>query len=524
MLRSFSAFALFVAVGFVVGCQGKNAPAPDGSAQEDKKPEPRQERVPSTKRTPPAEPRPKPVPEPKLGPGPSVSKPTDEDPEVAAYFKSKGWGLGRDIRLGDGKPLVFLTVKSPAPRSADDCKMIARSKSLNVVNLMDAKVTDDALKIIATSPRMESIVLNGEEITNEGVKALAGCKTLDFISLFSTKKVTDDGIKELAALPNLRTLYLAFFTLNGSAFEAFAGSKALTSLTLEYIDGFTDDGARHLSKLPNLNELKIKSGFGDKGMTAAGLKAIVDVRVPAKFEFDKKLIDDAMLETLVAKGWLYGPTAPGAKDKKPATPEEVRSINLDDSRVTDKGFAAVLNCTNAESLFLGRTGISDETLRKLAGFKKLKYLALEKTKVTGTGLEALTALPIDHVAMQECELTEAAFQALGKMPELKELWISGAKMKADWLKHLTALPKFKELNLMRTDFNDDAVNHLMKISSLEDLTLNNTGLTDVGFQQLLKLPKLKRLYVDSTKVSKEVYLKAKKDHPKVSFYFYRYDS
>jgi hypothetical protein len=35
--------------------------------------------------------------------------------------------------------------------------------------------------------------------------------------------------------------------------------------------------------------------------------------------------------------------------------------------------------------------------------------------------------------------------------------------------------------------------------------------------------KLRRLYVDGTKVTKEVYQKAKKEHPKLSLYFYSYD-
>jgi hypothetical protein len=40
---------------------------------------------------------------------------------------------------------------------------------------------------------------------------------------------------------------------------------------------------------------------------------------------------------------------------------------------------------------------------------------------------------------------------------------------------------------------------------------------------LLKLPKLPKFFVDGTKVTKEVYQKAKKDHPELRLYFYRYD-
>jgi internalin A len=312
-------------------------------------------------------------------------------------------------------------------------------------------------------------------------------------------------------------------TLNGSCFEAFAGSKTLESITLEYVDGFTDEGAKHLGKLPKLNELKIGSSFGEKKLTAAGIKAIVDAHMPAKFEFDRKLIDDDLLESLVAKGWLYGPSAPRARDKKPGTPEEVKYINLGDSKVTDKGMRSVLNCTNADSLFLERTGITDETLKKLSGFKKLKYISLEGTKVTAAGLEAISGAPIEHLAMQGCELSEDAFKVFGKMTALEELWLSDAKMKSAWLKHVATLPKLRELNLMRADFDDAAVKYVVTMPNIQGLTLNSTNLGDAGFQELLKLPKLKSLYVDSTKVSKEVYQKAKKEHPKMFLFNYSYD-
>src|SRR5262245_56720847 len=64
-----------------------------------------------------------------------------EDPEVAAYIKKKGWSLNRDMRVGDLKWMVFLTVESSEKPfedvsiTADDAKMIAKSKTVQVLNL-----------------------------------------------------------------------------------------------------------------------------------------------------------------------------------------------------------------------------------------------------------------------------------------------------------------------------------------------------------------------------------------------------
>lgn len=453
--------------------------------------------------------------------------PDNEDPAVLNHLKQKGWKLYTDMRISDGKRLVYLTVESkdkPFEKVAigtDDYKVIAKSKALQVLDLRNVECTDEGLAAIADVPQMEGILVNGEAVTDAGVKALARSKSLDNVTLFGTKKVTDAGVKELAALPKLRTLYLAFFALDGSAFEAFAGSKTLTSVTLEYMDGLTDAGVAHLGKIPNLNELKIGGGFGERKVTAAGIRAIVETRLPAKFEFDKKLIDDDLLAALVAKNWF--PTTVSSGEKGPTKPDEVKFISLDDSKVTDKGFAVLLDCTNASSLHLRRTGVTDETLKKLGGFKKLDYLSLEKTKVTAAGLDAVSGLPIKHLALEGCELTEEAFKAFGKMTALEELWLSDAQMKAGWLKHIATLPKLKELNLMRADFDDAAVPYLASMPGLTSVTLNNTKLGDAGFLELVKLPKLKSLFVDGTKVTKDVYKKAKKDYPKLTLYFYSYD-
>ena len=64
---------------------------------------------------------------------------------------------------------------------------------------------------------------------------------------------------------------------------------------------------------------------------------------------------------------------------------------------------------------------------------------------------------------------------------------------------------------------------MQTLPELQELTLNDTNLGDAGFVELVKLPKIKSLFVDSTKVTKEVYQKAKKEHPNLFLYYYRFD-
>ena len=457
----------------------------------------------------------------------------EADPEAAAHFKAKGWKLVRDSRISDGKSLVYLWVQNPAKSfenitlDAADYAALAKSKTVQVFDLSKVVATDAGIATLAANQTFEGIILGGEELTDAGLKALAGAKNIDDVNLMFAKKITDAGVKELAKLPKLRSLFINYTTLDGSGLAAFAGSPTLRVLTLDSIDGLTDVAATNAAKIPHLDSLTLKSGWdrGKRNLTAAGIQKLVETRLPAKFEFDKTLIDDSLFRTLVAKGWLYGPSEPvSGRQEKPASAAEVKSISLDGSKVTDEGFKAVADCTNLESVFLDKTDIGDGALRQLAACPKLRYLALEKTKVTAAGLAAIAGLPIDHLAMQYQEMTEDSFKAIGKMTKLKELWLSHAKMKPEWLVHLKNLPALKELNLMQAACNNEGAKILATIESLEDITLNNTEVGDEGFAALLKLPKLRALRVDSSKVTRETYLKAKKEFPKISFYYYRFDT
>lgn len=292
------------------------------------------------------------------GEPPAGDNTAKEESEVAEYFKKKGW------RHSENRLIIL-----DASLSGDDLTMIARSKALQVLALNNVKNLDDkTLKVMAGIPTLERLEIS----------ARAGA---------ASGKITDAGIKELAKLPKLQALFIAGMTVTGSAFEAFAGSKTLRSINLRYSSGFTDGGAKHLSKLPNLDEL----GLG-RGPTLAGIKAIVDGRLPAKFEFDTTVIDDDLLESLVAKGWLYGPTPPRTfinsfESDKPETVDKVTHINLDGSKVTDRGIRAILLCTNVTSLSLTDTQISDAGFQELLKLPKLKRLLVRGTKVSKEAIE-----------------------------------------------------------------------------------------------------------------------------------------
>ncbi|QVL31621.1 hypothetical protein KIH39_22685 [Telmatocola sphagniphila] len=456
--------------------------------------------------------------------------PDAEDPTVLNYLEAKKWKFMTYGSLTNNKPLSGVLLIEDGNVTVEDCKLLKQSRRLTILIIQNTKLEPECLKLIAMLPNLESIVMLGIDIKDADLKALAGCKNIHSITIVGSNGISDAGVRELAKLPLLKNLSLAYISLDGAAFEPFAGKTTMECLHLESINGFTDEGAINISKIPNLTDLEITSRHDSrmKGspLSTAGIRAIVDKHLPEQFIFDTSHIDDALLESLIAKGWLDGPTTAQksmnewafrkSTVKKASKPEKVKYIYLGGSKITDRAVSALLRFPNLTSLYLSETNITDEAFKSLSQFKKLEELKLSKTKISGTGLALMTDAPIRELGMERCPTTEATFQAISRFAKLEKLDLSEAVPQGDWLRYLSALSNLKELSLSKINFSDANAKLLSSLAQLEDLNLNYSQLGDGGFRELLKLPKLKQFYLYGTKVTDKAFLQAQKDHPKLN--------
>ena len=186
-------------------------------------------------------------------------------------------------------------------------------------------------------------------MTDKGLKELAGLKSLTSLDLYGTQ-VTDAGLKELAGLSSLQTLNLG-------------GTKV------------TDAGLKELAGLKNLATLYLPNGLTDAGL--------------------RSLREFGLLHTL--------PESLG-KQGTPNSAEEVISLNLSGTSVTDAGLKEMAGPKNLSSLSLVKMQVTDSGLNELTGLKYLSSLDL-RTRVTDKGVAELRkALPncfIDHFAQKK---------------------------------------------------------------------------------------------------------------------------
>jgi hypothetical protein len=506
-----SRFAVVAVVCWLglVGCQDERKPVPT--------PQPDAPREPEVV-------RPVPKPDPKPDPPDEGDLWKREDPEVAAFFKKRGWVLRVTEREPDDHPTVQLAFRkrfadSDVPElSADDYRLIAKSKTVEWLDLtwVTPHPNDEALAILGTMPRLNTIKIHWDSVTDKGVKALAQARGLEVIDLQSLQ-VTDEGVAALAALPKLKHLGLRGLPFTGTGLRPLTATSTLESFEIDTCEQFNDDGASVLAELPRLKILKL-GFFRAPRVTSEGFKAILRKGVPRTLEFDKAVIDDEALKLLVAGGWLYRPKAEQRRyESSPTTPAEVKYIVLTGSSVTDEGFKVVANCTNVDHLSLGKSRITDATVVAVSkSFKKLQFIGLGGTAATPEGLAALADLPaLTTLNMENGNLTEDHFKSIGKLKRLDRLNLMSATFPSAGFAHLRGAP-LTALDLRVTDADDAAVAHVVEACpDLEKLWVWHSKVGNPGLKAIGKLKKLKELDIDGTPMTKAAIEEYMKAHPEV---------
>jgi len=116
--------------------------------------------------------------------------------------------------------------------------------------------------------------------------------------------------------------------------------------------------------------------------------------------------------------------------------------------------------------------ITDNGLKTLKKFPKLKQVTFHQTKVTDAGLALLCELPhLKRVDVAESEITDAG------------------------LKHLSEMTRLEHINLFHCNkITDDGIRLLSSLVNLERLFLNNNDqLPTASLEQLVSLKKIKRV-------------------------------
>jgi hypothetical protein len=323
---------------------------------------------------------------------------------------------------------------------------VVRDSKGNIVEVSLARTwaTDADVERVTAIKTLKKLDLSLTYVSDIGAEAIGKLAQLEELNLFTAEFVTDAAIAYLRSNSNLRVLNLRGTDVTDTSLEYVARLANLRSLDISFTQ-ISDVGLEHLAALSHLETLNL-GGLKISGVGLHVLKYLPNLKKLSFYGIQRRnagmcwapVMTDIELDTI---GLLDG----------------LEELNIGSGVALGAGKPAELGPASgeAECRVAGGTRVTDAGVAKLANLKKLRYLDLSGSAVTGRALKTLASLP----ALQRLSLWNAK------------------------------------------GVNDAAASGLATLKSLSSLDLSNTGVTDETLRALEKMPNLQRLYVNDTAIS-----------------------
>ncbi len=346
---------------------------------------------------------------------------------------------------------------SHVPLQSVDLQPLAKNTGIRSLDLSHSSVEPRQLEPIKAMEQLEEINVLGCQVDGETIADL------------------------VETLPNLRRVqcdpaYLSQLKL--------VGNSRLESVVGESRWNYSSLGALHLENLPNLSDVfqlaQHASQIYVKDMPA--LQGVV---------FNAPLPQRCILSGL----------------------RDLKVFAGGGARLDDELAQELLRCTELQKLTMAHCPISNDILRALSDLKELRYLCLTGTAISDDvvnawqPLEQLVALRLDQTEVSSGampyitklkrlerlwidDLSEAAFQDLAQLGQLKQLSIHGAQLSVLSMGEIVKLNQLQELDISECELSPEVASILIqKIpSSLEILRLRNAKLDGPSLMSLARLP------------------------------------
>jgi 5-hydroxyisourate hydrolase-like protein (transthyretin family) len=167
---------------------------------------------------------------------------------------------------------------------------------------------------------------------------------------------------------------------------------------------------------------------------------------------------------------------------------------------TDEALRAVGAFPRLKRLCLEKGQATDDGLRTLAGLRNLESLYVwDAGHVTDAGVAHLAGLTsLRELHFSNGQLGDGALAVFGRLPGLRGLSLQGNAFSNAGLKHLAGLKRLRSLwiGMNRQTLTDAGARHLAGLTALEELDLQGAQLSDAGVSAPKDLMQLRELYLD----------------------------
>jgi hypothetical protein len=160
--------------------------------------------------------------------------------------------------------------------------------------------------------------------------------------------------------------------------------------------------------------------------------------------------------------------------------QKVKELILDNSKVTDKGLAAITHLA-LDKLYLTGTVVGDRGLEEVAKIPTITQLSLKGTAVTDAGVARVAHLPIEKIYLNDTAVTDQVFEHLSGLT-LETLYIENTAVSDNGFHRLKGQP-IRALNIARTRISSSSLPILMEFP-LYKAFLKGSGLTAEDVRRL----------------------------------------
>lgn len=182
--------------------------------------------------------------------------------------------------------------------------------------------------------------------------------------------------------------------------------------------------------------------------------------------------------------------------------EALVTLNLAGTRFGDGGLAR-LHLRNVRSLDLSNSFVNDKGIAAIAQWNMLGKLKLRSTGASDASLAQLARLPrLVELDLSYTDAADATLTALGKHSQLSMLHLNGCPVTDAHLDSLAESPVLTCLSLEETVVGDVGISRLSGCRALVRLVLNRTRVTDRVLQALRPMTSLIYVEAEHTEISR----------------------
>lgn len=359
--------------------------------------------------------------------------------------------IGSELASALAKSTALKSLHHYRGRMSDDSvKNLAASKTIEVLTISGAPITDVSMSHLRQMENLSALVMITPNVTDKGYAALAEHPTLTVVVVSYASKLSNTGVGGLAAIPNLRLMSLSDENVPSDVMiAALVKMKNLKQLWAGLDDRHVDT-LLHMTQLEEIASLQLTEPLSDEQIEQLGnMKHLRDLMVSGKGvdpRLGKKLATLKNLERLTIATDANGDDLVEAISHHPTLKRltfnnlrlaneslepigrmtSLQELSLNVVRPRRLDLKPIENLKTLESLTISVADITDENLASISKMTGLLRLDV-RGDYTDEGIAKLAALrSLVWLRLGSPYLTDKSMRVIGKMSNLRMVYLSGA--------------------------------------------------------------------------------------------------